>query len=313
MSHSNESASQALDNRQFGESSNSESWHKVDSPTSEVTQDANSDFVAGASANSTMSVLVRTIQNEIIPRLMMAHRTPAECVIHPSSALPFAVLEAEVDHFVGLLLDADQDAALKWIENARDKGVSIESVFLNLLAPAARKLGEMWEEDERDFTEVGLGLGELHKILHLIPTMHEMHKKQAPNGLSILLAPAPGDQHTLGLAMVAEFFQRDGWMVDGGTSAETEDPAVLVKANKYDVVGLSLATSNGFQRLQSCIAEIRKAASPRKVCIIVGGPFFTAHPEKFLLVGADLSLQDANTAPTLVQKHIESGILGIAH
>lgn len=312
MSHSKRNANEAFDNREFGESSNSGSWNEAQSNAPQVTQNAHSDIVAGSADNSTVSVLVRTIQNEIIPRLMMAHRTPAECVINPAS-LPYSILNTDVDHFVGLLLDGDQDAALKWIENARDKGVSIESVFLNLLAPAARKLGEMWEEDERDFTEVGLGLGELHKILHLIPSLHEMQRKKAPNGLSILLAPAPGDQHTLGLAMVAEFFQRDGWSVDGGSSAETDDPAVLVKAGKYDVVGLSLATSNGFQRLQSCISDIRKAASPHRICIIVGGPFFTAHPEKVILVGADLSLQDANTAPNLVQMHIESGSSKISH
>jgi methanogenic corrinoid protein MtbC1 len=184
--------------------------------------------------------------------------------------------------------------------------VSIESIFLNLLAPAARQLGELWEDDERDFTEVTLGLAELHKILHVLPSMSELHKQYVPNGLTILLMPSPGDQHTFGLAMVAEFFQRDGWAVDGGTFAAADNPALLVKAKHYDAVGFSLATGLGFNRLQDCISAIRKTVSPNKLCIIVGGPFFVDNQDKVNLVGADLFVQDANLAPGMVQKYIQA-------
>jgi pantothenate kinase type III len=88
--------------------------------------------------------------------------------------------------------------------------------------------------------------------------------------------------------MVAEFFQRDGWAVDGGTFAASDNPALLVKAKHYDAVGFSLATGLGFNRLQDCISAIRQTVSPKKLCIIVGGPYFAASPEKVSEVGADL-------------------------
>jgi methanogenic corrinoid protein MtbC1 len=106
--------------------------------------------------------------------------------------------------------------------------------------------------------------------------------------------------------MVAEFFQRDGWAVDGGTFAAADNPALLVKAKHYDAVGFSLATGIGFNRLQDCISAIRKSVSPDKLCIIVGGPYFTSNPDKVSLVGADLFIQEANLAPNLVQKYIQS-------
>jgi methanogenic corrinoid protein MtbC1 len=260
--------------------------------------------ITPASTTATVAVLARTIQNEIIPRLMMAHRTPSECAM-PNLVIPYSISASDVTNFVSLLLEGRQSDGLDWIDEARGKGVSIESIFLNLLAPAARQLGELWEDDERDFTEVTLGLAQLHKILHLLPSMSELHKQYVPNGLTILLMPSPGDQHTLGLAMVAEFFQRDGWAVDGGTFAAADNPALLVKAKHYDAVGFSLATGLGFTRLQDCISAIRKTVSPSKLCIIVGGPFFTANPAKVSEVGADLFVQEANLAPALVQKHIQ--------
>jgi methanogenic corrinoid protein MtbC1 len=306
MDNSNQSKGNRAEGAHFPENTEAGHWRGFGAP-------ANSRFdgipgllpITPASTTATVAVLARTIQNEIIPRLMMAHRTPSECAM-PNLVIPYSVTASDVDNFVNLLLEGRQAEGLDWIEEARGKGVSIESIFLNLLAPAARQLGELWEEDERDFTEVTLGLAELHKILHVLPSMSELHKQYVPNGLTILLMPSPGDQHTLGLAMVAEFFQRDGWAVDGGTFAAADNPALLVKAKHYDAVGFSLATGLGFNRLQDCISAIRKTASPNKLCIIVGGPFFVDNQDKVSLVGADLFVQDANLAPNLVQKYIQA-------
>ncbi len=305
MDNSNQSKGNRAEDAQFPENSEAGHWRGFGAP-------ANSRFdgmpgllpITPASTTATVAVLARTIQNEIIPRLMMAHRTPSECAM-PNLVIPYTISASDVTNFVGLLLEGRQSDGLDWIDEARGKGVSIESIFLNLLAPAARQLGELWEDDERDFTEVTLGLAQLHKILHLLPSMSELHKQYVPNGLTILLMPSPGDQHTLGLAMVAEFFQREGWAVDGGTFEASDNPALLVKAKRYDAVGFSLATGLGFTRLQDCISAIRKTVSPSKLCIIVGGPFFTSNPEKVSEVGADLFVQEANLAPALVQKHIQ--------
>ena len=306
MDNSNQSNGNRAEAPHFPENGEAGHWRGFGSP-------ANSRFngtqgqgtITAAPTTSTVAVLARTIQSEIIPRLMMAHRTPPECAM-PNLVIPYNITSTDVTNFVGLLLEGRQNDGLDWINETRTKGVSIESIFLNLLAPAARQLGELWEDDERDFTEVTLGLAELHKILHLLPSMSELHKQYVPNGLTILLMPSPGDQHTLGLAMVAEFFQRDGWAVDGGTFAASDNPALLVKAKHYDAVGFSLATGLGFNRLQDCISDIRKTVSPNKLCIIVGGPYFAANQDKVSLVGADLFVQDGNFAPDLVQKYIQA-------
>jgi hypothetical protein len=53
-------------------------------------------------------------------------------------------------------------------------------------------------------------------------------------------------------------------------------------------------------------ATLLKTGSGRvaMVSIIVGGPFFMAHPEQAADVGADLVVNDASLAPELVQRHI---------
>jgi methylmalonyl-CoA mutase cobalamin-binding subunit len=239
-----------------------------------------------AAADTNVSVLANAIQNEIIPRLMLAHRTPVECEASYDSEAD-GISPADVVDFVSVLLKGVEADTIRWIENARRRGGSVEDLC--------------------DFTDVTIGLGELHKILHLLHDGHDRNQYPASNGLSVLLMPSPGEQHTLGLTMVADFFQRAGWEVAGGPYAPSDDPAILVRKRRYDAIGFSLATSLGFNRLKDCITAVRAAAAPSPVCIIVGGPFFTAHPERVNDVGADLVVHDARSAPGLAQLHIAGG------
>lgn len=284
----------------------SDSEHAEQRPGTSGTESGSKGQGAATAPDSVVSVLAQAIQHEIIPRLMLAHRTPAECSA-PYDSIADAVSPADVSDFVRILLTGVEADAIQSIENLRRKGSSIETIYLDLLAPAARHLGDMWNEDLCDFTDVTIGLGQLHKILHMIHDKHDRHQQPVPNGLSVLLMPAPGEQHTLGLTMVSDFFQRAGWEVAGGPYASSDDPVTLVKKRTYDAVGFSLATSMGLGRLKDCIAAVRAAAAPAPVCIIVGGPFFTAQPDQVTHVGADLLVQDASLAPELAQLHIGAG------
>ena len=90
--------------------------------------------------------LNQVIETEILPRLMMAHRAKAPGARKPRAQCP----PFDVDAFTFALVDPDASVAPRLAERYRDDGASIEAVFLDLLAPAARKLGKMWETDERD-------------------------------------------------------------------------------------------------------------------------------------------------------------------
>jgi methanogenic corrinoid protein MtbC1 len=58
--------------------------------------------------------------------------------------------------------------------------------------------------------------------------------------------------------------------------------------------------------LKKTIAEVRKASKNKGVCIMVGGPLFTLHPEFGADIGADMVASDAQQAPSLVRLHLAS-------
>ena len=101
--------------------------------------------------------LVDALESEVIPRLLQAHRQadpreqPADRDVAPT--------EAEVRAFAQLVLARDDRPATELVESLQGRGVSVEGLFLHLLAPAARHLGALCDQDLCDFTEVTIGVG----------------------------------------------------------------------------------------------------------------------------------------------------------
>lgn len=250
-----------------------------------------------------MARLARAIEQEIIPRLMLAHRLAHECPQAPAVDSELINLR-DVEEFAKLVLSRDEDLPLACVEAIRARGVSIERIYLDLLAPTARYLGHLWNEDLCDFTEVTVGLGRLQQVLRELSPAFGQSVEHPARGRRVLLLPSPGEQHTFGLVMVAEFFRRAGWDVAGGAWESELDTDELVSSEWFDVVGFSLGSETHLDALRDCIRSVRDRARNREVGIMVGGPMFIAHPEFVVSVGADALATDGRHAPILAEQLI---------
>ena len=244
-----------------------------------------------------LALLSQAIEHEIIPRLMLAHQTPDACISLLQSSTP-QVSTADVRAFAKLVLAPDENVAHACIDAMRVRGISVETIYLDLLAPVARYLGELWEQDLCDFTEVTVGLGRLQQVLRELSPAFGPSTDQ-PSGRSVLLLPGPGEQHTFGLVMVAEFFRRAGWDVGGGPWEAGADPVLMVKREWFDVVGFSLGNELHIAELAACIASVKAAALNPSLSVLVGGPIFLQRPELVAHVGADAAVTDGSKAPDI--------------
>lgn len=248
-----------------------------------------------------LAVLARAIEHEIIPRLMLAHRTQHDCLTLPPVETQ-RIGTGDVEAFAKLMLSPEDDVAHACVEALRVRSIPVETIYLDLLAPVARHLGDLWDRDLCDFTEVTVGLGRLQQVLReLSPAFGEPNGTSAA-GRRILLLPGPGEQHTFGLVMVAEFFRRAGWDVAGSSWEAGADPVVMVRQEWFDVVGFSLGAREHMGELRECIRSVRKAALNPRVGIIVGGPVFVQHPECGTQVEADAVASDGRQAIELAEQ-----------
>ena len=273
----------------------SNSYTKKSQAVARLATDANRESV-----ELRLAVLSRAIEHEIIPRLMLAHPAADDYLNMLPSSSPQVSVD-DVTAFAKLVLAPDENVANACIETMRSSGISVETIYTDLLAPVARYLGELWEEDLCDFTEVTLGLGRLHQVLReLSPAFSQSN--HTTNGRRALLLPAPGEQHTFGLVMVSEFFRRAGWDVGGGPWEAGADPVMMVRSEWFDVVGFSLGDVTRLDALAECIKQIRQSAMNSSISILVGGPLFLAHPEYVSFVNADAASTDGAQAPTLAAR-----------
>ena len=252
-------------------------------------------------AEERMTHLVKTLESEVIPRLLRAHRLGPNGLLHQISLCP-PPTQLEIEAFVQLVLYGDELSVAQCVADIRRKGMSVEMVYLDLLAPTAKHLGYLWEEDLCDFTEVTVGLGRLQHLLQELSPAFGTEVRFPANARRVLLMPAPGDQHTFGLAMVAEFFSRSGWEVASGNLASPTNAVDMARLEWFDVVGFSVGSETRLDWLKDCIRTVRQVARNKSLGIMVGGPVFSAHPEYVELVGADCTAVNGKDAPIQADK-----------
>jgi methanogenic corrinoid protein MtbC1 len=254
--------------------------------------------------SSRMSRLARTIEGEVIPRLMLAHRAPAPRARNQGNAPGQADIEALGD----IVMRGDLTAALSFVDEFRKNGTALETIFLDLLAPTARRLGALWETDDVHFMDVTVGLCRLQQVLHELSPDFEAEGEQRETGPRVLLAPVPGEQHLLGILIVEEFCRRAGWDVWTAFSGSPRDIRDLVRSQHFDAVGLSMSSENSQVRLRDLVGLIRRESLNPSIVVTVGGRAFVADPELAVRVGADATAIDGRDAILQLQRLVRPAI-----
>jgi MerR family transcriptional regulator, light-induced transcriptional regulator len=241
--------------------------------------------------------VVRTIRTRIIPKIVLALRsTPTANHESPNTIAQFAAL---------VLGDKDV-AAFEFVQETIAQGTSVESVFLDLLAPTAQYLGELWESDATDFASVTLGVSRLQMIMRRLGDVFFEQRSPSEGGESALLTAIPGEQHGFGLSMVAEFFRRAGWNLCTGPFSSHQELTSLVHNHWFDVVGFSVSSDRRLGELRQDIHDIRRESRNPNVGIMLGGPMLALDPGLVASMGADMMSLDATTAPQQARDLIEN-------
>jgi methanogenic corrinoid protein MtbC1 len=119
----------------------------------------------------------------------------------------------------------------------------------------------------------------------------------APNGRKVLLACVAGNQHTIGLRMVADAFQLAGWDTQYlGANVPTAALVQQVVQSKPDLIGLGLSFGQQLVTVKDVIAQLGAQLGPARPPVIVGGLAVNQFDRIADMVGADGCGRDAQAA-----------------
>jgi methanogenic corrinoid protein MtbC1 len=237
--------------------------------------------------------LARIIEGEILPRLVLAHLGDQRArAFRTQSPTP-----ERIAAFAQALMVSDAHG--EWVRTLLEEGLSLDALLLDLFAPTARYLGQLWEEDEAGFLDVAAALGRLQSLTRTLCARMEGEDVPA-NGRRVLLVPCPGETHLFSLALVASFFREAGWDVILSSGVE-EDPATLVHAERFDLIGISLSCDALLPVMADFVTKLRAASCNPSVRVMVGGPLFLREPACATLVGADAAAKDGRSAVEIAE------------
>ncbi len=221
----------------------------------------------------------------------------------PTTHLGVELDPGELDRFYPLLRQGGEEALDSYLMRLLTRGISEARILLELLHPAAARLGEDWETDHCTFVEVTLGTGRLQRLVRRLTRRSGAESVPFPaNRPRILLAAgARGQQHTLGIVMISEFFRKAGWEVDVGAPLRPEETSDLVARQSFHAVGISLALVEEAPRLRREVARIRRRSRNPAIGVLVGGAAVSTHPELVDEIGADASSPQAHLAPDVAR------------
>jgi methanogenic corrinoid protein MtbC1 len=197
--------------------------------------------------------------------------------------------------FIQSLIQGDRQAASRLVLDAVEDGLSVPEIYLNVLQPTLYEIGRLWQTKRIHVAREHFCTAAIKSI------MSQLHRPVAANGEKtgpiIVTTCVAGDQHDIGIQMVADFFEMAGWeSYYLGANTPTDSVVNELIERRADVLGISVTITSYIPALAGLILAVRRTPECKEVKILVGGYPFRLDPDLWSAVGADGEALDAEGA-----------------
>ncbi len=207
--------------------------------------------------------------------------------------------DEEIDDFARALILPEAETSRLMFMGLRDAGKTPDTLSLDYVATAARRLGEWWSADRCSFLDATIGSARLHILQHSLRGEFTAIGQPRPVRQSAFFAPVPGESHGLGVSIAADFFHRAGWYVDLSTPETVDALCARVCDDHYDLIGLSAActaVTDSVEQSVRCIRAVRPDAR-----IVLGGYLTELEPGLARSLEIEEVPADIASAPFLLE------------
>lgn len=208
---------------------------------------------------------------------------------------------SQVTHqFLEALLAGQRDLAAKLILDLVEQGTSVKDIYLNIFQVSQREIGRLWEINQVSVAQEHFCTAATQMIMaQLYPRIFTTER----SGHRMAATCVSGELHEIGLRMVADFFEMEGWdTYYMGANMPTSSIIATLEDKAVDLLGISATMHFHVGAVKDLITAVRASDVGRDFKILVGGYPFISTPSLASKVGADGFGRDATQAIALANE-----------
>lgn len=226
----------------------------------------------------------------------------------PVDFLDGAVPEAH--EYAGHILAADRQAATAVVEAALESGRSIRDIYLGIFEPFQREVGRLWQLGRISVAQEHYCTAATQMIMsQLYPRLFAGRDRRRRGRM--VAACVEGELHEIGLRMVTDLCEIDGWdTLYLGASTPPAGVVDLLESQRADVLAVSTTLTSHLGRVGTLIEAVRERSTLGDLAILVGGRPFLAEPGLHRAMGADATASDAGGAVEVARRLASEGRSG---
>ena len=208
------------------------------------------------------------------------------------------------NRYLELLLAADRQSASRLILDAVDGGVTVRDIYIHVFQRTQHEIGRRWQMNQLTVAEEHFCTAATQLTMSLL---YPRSFSSPRIGRRLVAACIGGDLHEIGVRMVADFFEMEGWDTHYlGANVPLEGIVGTVAERRPDVLAISATMTYHVPAVSAVIAAVRKE-SPQRPYILVGGYPFLVDRALWRQVGADGFAADASSAVEQATRLVDAG------
>ncbi len=220
-----------------------------------------------------------------IERLKNTIPLPSTYLTDDNPLLPYA------KEYLRLLLEANRNKAHTLIGDLVKQNEAIAAIYEHIFQATQYEVGLLWQTNKITVAHEHYCTAATQSIMaSLYPYIFDSKKK----GTKLLACAIGGDLHEMGIRMLSDLFEIDGWSTYYmGANMPDTNIITAIKEQKADVLAISVTMIFHVSKAEELIKTIRGDNTLVKLKIIVGGYPFRLVSNLWNRIGADGSANNA--------------------
>jgi MerR family transcriptional regulator, light-induced transcriptional regulator len=202
--------------------------------------------------------------------------------------------------YLDALLCGERHLASNMILEAVEKGASIKDIYLYVFQRSQYEIGRLWHLNIASVAQEHYCSAATQLIMS---QLYQYIFASEKTGRRLVAACVGGELHEIGIRMVADFFEMDGWdTYYMGANTPTSTIIEAIDSHQPDVLAISASMPFHRKTLKELIATVRDHDTEGRVKILVGGYALRSSQDLWIKLGADGFADDAQQAVSLANR-----------